>query len=151
VDVIYSEPSWKDGYKVFLSRVGSGAYSWSDYLAYLRGISNIVRGLGVPSFLLIGKHMVKHLNPDTVVTLSHHGYPSLLGIWNVSGQVPEGLANSGDIVEYVSSKYAKVWDFCCGYGNIAQAMRSKGKQFVCSDINKKCLYYIADKLLDRSD
>jgi len=142
VDAIYSEPSWRAGYLKFQVRAGTVGASFG---VYLQGILDIVQTLKVPSYLLIGKHMVSMLQPPKVVNTKLHGYDCLLGIWNADS-ISEGGFNT-DIIDYLADKYARILDFSCGYGNMARALRARGKTFVCSDINKKCVYYVAKEIM----
>ena len=42
----------------------------------------------------------------------------------------------------------KIYDFSCGCGNLAHGAVQKNKNFVCSDINKKCIFYIAKNIMN---
>lgn len=143
VDAIYAEPSWRAGYGIFMARAGIAGRGFS---LYLEGMLSVIKYLRAPSYLLVGKHMLKVLEPPEVVPTHIHGYPCFLGIWYADAasirSAIEGQATA-EALSYVADRYARVLDFSCGYGNTAGAMRSRGKSFVCSDVNKKCVYQIA--------
>ena len=141
-DVIYSEPPWMDGYNKFVMRAEIITKSFFDYLV---SIQNLIKELNIPAYLLLGKHMLKHLSPDRCQNIRVRGYDALLGIWNAK------LIKTDDHLEYISKKYNICLDFSCGYGHTANAMQLKNKKFICSDINKKCVYYVAKTFMDFQD
>jgi hypothetical protein len=143
-DAIYSEPAWKDGYTKFLDRAGakSGA---ADFRQYLSGMRQVILTLGKPTYVVLGRHMLRHLQPDHVVDIKLHGYKCLLGVWHA--EPPAGPKTNNDAVSFVADQYRKVLDFSCGYGNVARAMKEHGKQFICSDINRRCVYYVATEVM----
>lgn len=144
-DVIYSEPSWKDGYEKFQDRAGSsGDKSYYGFFAYLSSIKGVIQELKIPTYLIIGKHMQRRLNPDHTMNIMLHTYKSVLGVWNAE---PIEVKTNQDVLKFISEKYSCAIDFSCGYGNVAVAMLKQNKQFVCSDVNKRCIYYIATKIM----
>ena len=146
-DVIYSEPSWKDGYEKFQDRAGSlGDKSYYGFIVYIESIKKVIEELKIPTYLIMGKHMQKRLNPDLTMNIMLHAYKSVLGVWNA--EFPEVKTNQ-DVLKSISEKYSCALDFSCGYGNTAVAMLRHRKQFICSDVNKKCVYYIATEIMGR--
>ena len=142
VDAIYSEPAWRDGYEKFMQRAGVGNGSYSEYL---RGILRVIQELSIPAYVVIGKHMVSILKPPKVIDVKLRGYQCLLGVWY--GEDPGKIETNKDVLEFIGRTYERVLDFSAGYGNVAKVMLSHGKKFVCSDINRKCVYYIAKNLM----
>lgn len=138
---IYSEPAWRSGYQKFLSRAGRDG----NFNDYLDAIGNTVFRLGIPSYIVIGSHMKKRLHPEGTIPIKLHGYKCLLAVWNACP--PEGLITNYDALNYVADHHFNVLDFSCGYGNTARAMLSRGKKFICSDINTRCVYYIATEIM----
>jgi hypothetical protein len=133
-DAIYSEPSWRDGYTRFMQRAGKQNGEFKEYLC---AIADAIGQLQMPTYVLIGKHMLKALHPPTVIGVRIHGYGALAGIWNAES--PTSIIDAEDLCQFVCMKYETVLDFCCGYGNVAKYAR----RFVCSDVNRKCVYYVA--------
>ncbi len=145
-EAIYSEPAWKDGYAKFIERADADTDpTYAGFLRYLHSIKMIIYELGVPAYIIMGKHMVKYLKPAHTRSVMLHGYECLLGIYNTS-EIPEGHTND-DVLDWVADNYDCVLDFSCGYGNVARAMSKRGKHFICSDINPKCIYYVAHKFM----
>jgi hypothetical protein len=148
-DAIYSEPPWKDGYAKFLTRAGCTVEdAWESFKDYLSAINSIIKELNVPTYLIIGKHMVSRLKPERTHEIKLHGYDCLLGVWN-TGTDLSGMKTNEDVLKYVATNHSCVFDFSCGYGNTAVAMFEQGKRFICSDINKKCVYYVAKYVMGK--
>lgn len=137
-DAVYSEPAWRDGYALFRARAGSGAAPYRQYLAAVR---QAVEALGRPTYLVIGKHMVRELAPERLQAITLRGYPCHLAIWG--GDALPGCEDWQSILPELAERYGCLLDFCCGYGNAARAMTQAGKQFVCADINRKCVAVVA--------
>lgn len=142
VDAIYSELAWRDGYDKFMHRAD---IKGSTYASYLDGVLKVIRKLKIPTYIVLGKHAVPILKPPQVVDVKLRGYPCLLGIWY--GKDPGSLDTNKDVLEFIGRTYERVLDFSAGYGNVAKVMLSHGKKFVCSDINRKCVYYIAKNFM----
>jgi len=155
-DAIYSEPSWRDGYGKFRSRAG---IEDGDYKAYLAAMRRVIVRLAVPTYMVIGKHMVRALKPAETWPIELRGYPAVLGVWNTAINVPEidalaanlhpllGAVTPAIVVHYVCQRHDMILDFNCGYGNLAAAALEHGKRFICSDINRKCVYYVATRYM----
>ena len=145
-DAIYSEPAWKDGYAKFARRAGVPTDpSYAGYLRYLNAIDSIIHELRVPAYVVLGKHMLKWVHPERTQPVALHGYEALFGIWFDDREIP-GRTNK-DMLAWVADSYDCALDFSCGYGNLAQAMVERGKRFICSDINPKCVYYVAREIM----
>lgn len=143
-DVVYTEPAWRDGYQKFSTR--ADITNPRPYNEYLDAIRTVITTLSVPAYVVMGKHMVRRLEPDRVVEIRLHGYKCLLGVWNTE---PISVYDNYSALQYVVDHIVRrcVLDFCCGYGNTAASAVRAGKQFVCSDLNGKCVYYIAREIM----
>jgi hypothetical protein len=137
-DVIYSEPAWRSGYNLFSSRANSKN---NNYNLYLESMLKCIKELKKPSFIITGKHAINKLNPDFVTEIKLHEYSSLLAIWNYE---EIKFKNNSEAIEFISKKFNTVLDFNCGYGNAI----SKFNNFIASDVNKKCIYYIAKNFMN---
>lgn len=143
-DVIYAEPAWRDGYEKFMRRAGANG----SFKSYLSWISNVILALEIPAYVVMGSHMKKQLAPDITMPIKLHGYKCLLGIWKADEI--EAITNY-DAVNQIAERYSCILDFCCGYGNTAIAAKRHNKRFICSDVNGKCIYYIAKELMGYAD
>lgn len=148
VDVIYAEPAWRAGYKIFADRAGVPDSSYSAFQKYLANISNVILALGIPAYITMGSHMKKQLAPDHLIDIKLNGGKALLGIWNAD---PIQITTNLEAIQYVADHYQIALDFSCGYGNTAKVMKEHGKNFICSDLNKNCIYYIAKELMGYAD
>jgi hypothetical protein len=147
-EAVYSEPSWQQGYSVFQNRAGLKDSTFQDYLACIK---KTIEYLHKPTFLVMGKHMTKILNPKFCVPVKLHKWDCLLGIWNTKTLIKRKSLTVDGVLDYISDTYDIVADFSCGYGSLAGAMISKNKKFICSDINGKCVYYIAKTYMGYKD
>jgi hypothetical protein len=148
VDVIYSEPAWRAGYEVFQER--SKPTTVSTFKVYLEAIKKFIATLNKPTFMIIGKHMLKALMPnDGYYEIMLNKWEAILGLWNIDEvtfdalNMEGGLINNNNVIDFVVTRYNIIGDFSCGYGNVAASAVKNGKKFVCSDLNAKCVYYIA--------
>jgi hypothetical protein len=119
----------------------------------LEAIEKLIATLNKPTFMVIGKHMLKALMPnDGYYEIRLNKWDALLGLWNIDGDTFDALndamsdnriTNNLDVIDFVTKQYDIIGDFSCGYGNVAAGAVKKGKKFVCSDLNAKCVYYTA--------
>lgn len=137
-DCIYSEPAWKNGYELFLKRSNKDSKSYKEYL---KSIENVISDLKKPTFLIGGKHMLKYINPTNIVDIRFNGFYAILMIW-FSDKIE--VKTNYDVIEVLINNYKNVLDFSCGYGNHLKNF----KNFIASDINPKCVYYIAKNLMN---
>lgn len=141
VDAIYSEPSWVYGYKIFGKRAGQEGV----YKRYLAGMKSVVDAVKKPTFLVMGKQAIKALKPHIVKDVKFIGGSHTLGdaVLMIFNHEYIDAETTIEIQKFVCDKFNTILDFNCGYGSICQS----AKRFICSDINKKCVYYIANKYL----
>lgn len=133
---LYSEPSWRHGYPKFLARANrEGSSVFSEYLVALKGL---VHALQIPAYIFMGKHMLQALDPPFVLPVRKDAFDALAGVWYAS-PLPKTIDHVDALLGYVCSQYRVILDPSCGYGNVAAAAR----EFVCSDINRHCVYYVA--------
>ena len=141
-DIIYSEPAWNNGYELFKKR--ANIKNPIGFKNYLKSIEKTIRILNKPSFIIGGKHMIKIISPDYSLPIKFNGFDAYLFIWNYE---KVNFKNNIDLLEYLSKNYNTVLDFCCGYGHYFE----KFKNFIASDLNKKCVYFVAKKYLNYED
>ena len=141
-DLLYSEPSWEAGYKKFLDRAGK---EQSVYKDYMNAVSDIVKQTSKPTWIILGKHAQKFFDLDRVESIVLHGYKTNVCGWNDNNDYKFGVSNY-EFVQQLSKRYNRMWDFSCGYGTAGMIFMKEGKNFVLSDINGKCVYYIAKQL-----
>jgi len=132
-DFLYSEPAWRHGYDKFQNRAG---VKESTHKLYLTKIRNIIGELNKPTFIVGGKHMIKTLSPNDYIEIKFNGFDAILMFWNTD---VISVKTNIELLEILSKKYNTICDFSCGYGFYLKLF----KKFICSDVNKKCVYFIA--------
>ena len=75
-----------------------------------------------------------------------HNYKAVLAIWNAP-KLEEPFVDNFDVSKIICKKYNKILNFCCGYGLTARDALEAGKRFICSDVNPRCVYYIATQYM----
>lgn len=141
-DIIYTEPSWLDGFDKFITRANAEPHSFDEYLLY---ISRLIKNCTRPFWMVMGTHAIKHLPvPHRKEKIKLHGYSTNLLGWNDNKKY--SFTNNYDFISQLAENYNCVGDFNCGYGNTGRIFYKAGKNFVMSDINGKCVYYIAKNL-----
>jgi hypothetical protein len=151
-DVLYSEVSWSHGYNIFAERAKVVSSTYLEYINIL--IEMIKTNKSQPIFLIV-ENKIKHLFTNaisdlTINQLKLHSYPTTLIISNYQNDFLENssIITNYDLLYYLAQNFNKVGDFCCGYGNTAKIFKQYNKNFICSDINPKCIYYIAKELME---
>lgn len=146
-DCIYSEPAWQAGYEKFVEKSGVECLTYNDYL---RNIKETVRSLGKPAFIMMGKQMVKRLDPDFTIEIGlceYDGGKCFIGVYNA--EIKEGyeIKTNHEMMDYVVENYNNILDFSCGYGSVVKRAYESGKKFIASDICLDCIGYIAENYL----
>jgi hypothetical protein len=135
-EVIYSDLPWPAGWPMFHARAGvepSGSYD--DYVG---AVEALLGWAGKPWFIVCGKRAAERLAPAAMRPINHRGDKVWLA---ASGEA--GATDSGELVAELARQYRSIYDFSCGYGNALRLF----SYFVGSDIDRKCLDYIARELL----
>lgn len=140
-DAIYSEIAWRAGYNEFIKRADKSAQGYNYYLISMREIIKLFKK---PAFIVGGRHALKLLKPDHYSQNKLHGVDAILMIWN---HYNIHAKDNASIISYIAKKYETILDFSCGYGCNLHAFR----HFIASDINRRCVYYIAKKYLKYTD
>lgn len=135
---LYCELPWPQGWPVFHERAGVPMGSYADYLAAVAGLLGTFRK---PAFIVCSKSAAAVLAQHPVRPIGLNGDRAWLAASYVD-EVPDAGTTEA-LLEALADRYPSVYDFGCGYGN---ALRPFG-YFVGSDIDRKCLDYIARELL----
>jgi hypothetical protein len=143
-DVLYCDPPWLSGYEKFMNRAGKKEIS---YKKYIYSLSKIIENNTKPLWLIIGKYTTKRLPKyHRIHKIKLHNQESSLLGWNDSNNY--SFKNNFDFLNELAKIYNCIGDFNCGYGNSGRIFKENGKNFVMSDINGKCVFYIAKTLMD---
>lgn len=139
VDILYSEPPWVDGYLITQKRAKT---SKKDYLRFMIGISRAIKLLRKPTIMVMGISHKKYLpETKTIIPVDLNGYKARAFVYNMK---IDGLdfMDIDSLIKSLAKKYNRVGDFCCGYGNTGRIFYEAGKEFVMSDINRRCIGFI---------
>lgn len=139
-DVIYTEPSWRRGFDIFNTRAGAG--DGRTYADYCRAVVSVL-DLGLPSVLVWGAHAKPYLparRTEVPIRLNEHEAIAFLFNGASLNAKPSTIR---DIVSDLAKRYRHVGDPNCGYGLSARAFTEERKRFTASDLNPRCIGYIA--------
>jgi hypothetical protein len=138
--VFYCDPPWRSGYAAFAARANAVAV---DYRRFMGALVAAIP-LHKPAVFVTGKHADKLIPADfsrTPVRLNEHA-----AIAYSRGFLPPKAAKTADdIGRVLAEEYRCGGDPCCGYGNTAKWFAQVGKRYVVSDINPRCIGYIAQQ------
>lgn len=144
-DVFYSDPPWRSGYERFNRRAGVAGPTYRDFMAAL---ARHVDALGAPVVLVTGKHAAKLLPAadwTVPIQLNEH---AAVGYGYRMPQPPGMVTTAPLLLGHLASRYSCIGDFCCGCGNAGRMFAAAGKRFVMSDVNRRCIGYIAEHVFD---
>ena len=139
-DVLYAEPPWQRGFEQFNTR--AGVDDARTYRAFLTAVGDIVQSVTIPAVLITGAHAVPHLpaaGHQFATQLYEHSAIALCYRF----EQPPDAPRTNELLAQLATRFRCVGDFCCGYGNTAQAFVKARRKFVCSDFDPRCVGYIA--------
>jgi hypothetical protein len=137
VGCVYCEIPWPAAGDTFYARAGIEPSSHAEYVA---AVEALIARLGKPAFIVGAKRDAGRLAKDDVRLIMLNGAPAWLA---VSGaRAPECL-HTGDLLAHLAATYPGVYDFGCGYG----ASLRPFAYCIGSDIDRKCLAYVAREIL----
>jgi hypothetical protein len=140
-DVLIADLPWRRGFDEFSSRAGLTGRTYPDFMT---GVSLIVEGATVPTYLVTGKHALAYLPRPDIVRPMRLNQDDAVAIGYRPGA--ETFADYGDSREFLhglAQIYGRVGDFCCGYGRSGRHFLRSGKSAVLSDVNPLCVGYVA--------
>lgn len=145
-DLIYSEPAWKQGYLNFLKRANNDQ---SNYDSYISSMTNMISIINKPIVLILGKHIIKKMpSPQSILEINLHNYKTNVLSWHIDlNKYKNKFKTNYDLINLLAKDYECVWDFNCGYGNTGKIFLENGKKCLLSDINPKCITFIAENII----
>ena len=140
-DVMYSEPAWPSGLKVFNKRAGR-EISADDYYD---GLNRIIARIQSPAVLVCGKSVANKLKGySQVIDTKLNGDKCVAYLWNI--KIPkEYRSHEMLILKYLAEHYETILDPCCGYGRAGEEFTRRGKKFIMSDYDAGCIGYLKHK------
>lgn len=140
-DVLYGEPPWPLGIKVFNKRAGASG----TFVDIYNALARLVLSTSVPVYLLISPYHKKLLpKPEEtlVVELDIHGTaPVDVFVYRPEVDV-RPVRTRTDLIKALARHHRRVGDFFCGYGETGRLFAQAGKSFVLSDLNPRCIGYL---------
>lgn len=141
-DVLYTDLPWQKGFNTFNERAGID--DGRTYREFMAAVSSVIASQppSRPVYLVTGRHalsllpepaqvLATRLNEDAAVIVAYNAHES------------QRFGEARELLRSLATRHERVGDFCCGYGSAARAFRRQGKTFVASDVNPRCIGYIA--------
>lgn len=143
-DVFYSEIPYKDGYAKFMNKVKS---DFPLYKLFYEKVANILNyHKNIPSCFIGPKLMKSYLSDDFKMSeIKLNGVKENFFYRGFNEEIKD-LKTNHEVMNYLSINFECVGDFCCGYGNTAEAFKKANKHFICSDVNPKAIGGLRAKL-----
>ena len=141
-DILYTDLPWRSGYKRYVARAGANTLDWAGFMARIGGL---VEGWQKPAVLVTGAHARRHLPPaaqELPVRMPVAGRQQAIAYVYNAGFTAE-WDGTDQLLDYLAARFTRVGDFCAGYGWAPRAFTRAGGSFVASDINPRCIGYIA--------
>lgn len=137
-DVLYADLPWADGYEEFNRRAGK--LNALPYEKWLYRLNSTLALSGKPWVVSGGARALRGLGCEWVTRFQLNGSTAAM----MGAGLPQiGPRDQIAILRHLAVRYRCVGDFCCGYGRTARVFAAAGKTFVASDLNPKCIGYVA--------
>jgi hypothetical protein len=136
---LYCEIPWPAAGETFYRRAGVTPEAHAVYVAAVKAI---LERFQKPAFIVGSKRDAVALSDQAIRLVGLNGRPAWLAISRTKAPVPEART-TGELLAHLASVYGAVYDFGCGYG----ASLRPFAYFIGSDIDRKCLAYVAREIL----
>lgn len=148
-DAIYAEPAWRPGFEKFMARADQAEQASFDQ--YMDGILEIVERFNKPTFVVAGAHhrpFYRRFDPTYFPIVLHGASKCFLAVFNdVKTFRNKPPTTNEEALQKIAKSFNVIADFSCGYGQTAAVALENGKRFICSDVNAKCVGYVAETFL----
>lgn len=142
-DILYADLPWRKGYADYLSRADVRYGSWARLMQRTAGR---IAAWTKPAVLVTGAHARRYLPPaaqELPVRMPVAGRQAAVAyVYGAAFSVD--WDGTDELVAYLAARFGRVGDFCAGYGWAPRAFVRAGGSFVASDVNPKCVGYIAE-------
>lgn len=141
-DVLWGEPPWAHGFKVFNARVGKE--DTEGHAAFMRKCNDVIAADDRPAFVVTGKAYARYYSDadyqtpvmlpvcdEASVLYSYRFKPSFAG--------KSQVVTTEEVLQVLARKFDCLGDWCCGYGFAGRVFLSSGKSAVLADYNAKCI------------
>ena len=142
-DVIYGEPPWPHGFKIFNDR--ADVEDKRTYKDFADALAEQIRSVKKPFYMTAGKTLIKLL-PSNAGTLpiKLNGNDAFMVWWfdKFEGKPATNL----DVCRILAKRFKSMGDWCCGYGTPLMAfLEAGGKSVVGADYDGKCITVCGDR------
>jgi hypothetical protein len=138
-ECVYCEIPWPAAGETFYQRAGVTPEAHGVYVAAVKAM---LERFQKPAFIVGSKRDAVALSDQAIRLVGLNGRPAWLAISRTKAPAPEART-TGELLAHLASVYGAVYDFGCGYG----ASLRPFAYFIGSDIDRKCLAYVARELL----
>lgn len=143
-DVLHAHLPWRHGFAGYNQR--AGVTDGRTYPAFMAAIRSIMDAEKRPTVLVTGRHAARFLpTPSQMLPVSmpvRDGQPAIAYVYNAV--LHQDWERTDELLQHLAERYDAIGDFCSGYGWAAKAFAERGKRFVMSDFNPRCIGYIAE-------
>lgn len=137
-DVVYCEPPFPAGIKIFDQRAGETTLS---YQLFAEKFAAAWETIAVPKYAIINSRLYKKLpKPDGIIKIKLNHNNEQIAWWNGAPEPQEGCSNLA-ICNWLGSKFTRMADITCGYGSplIQFCKAREGNSFFGSDYDPHCI------------
>jgi hypothetical protein len=152
-DVLYLDPPWRSGFKVFNDRVDSTPSQQYTFKDFRKRVAELVDSSDVPVVLIWGKGDADHLpKSNHTQDIILNGNPAVAYYYGVGSALRQqsgeqvAIPTTEDIIRLLAQSFDRVGDFVCGYGNTGRIFAENGKSFTLSDMDPLCIGYIEQEI-----
>lgn len=140
-DVLYADPPWRNGYKVFAERCCVDPAKTYD--VFMWHVVDLIDRSGLPAVMIVGKQASKYFEDWRAVPVRLQRFDAIA---YYRGTVPVQAYTANGVLEGLAKRFDCVGDFFAGYGSSARAFTLAGKRFVASDCNAQCIATLQSSL-----
>ncbi len=136
-DVVYCEPPFPAGIKVFDERAGE---STPSYAAFAIRFAAAWSTITAPKYAITNSRLLSNLpEPDGIVKTKLNGHAEKVAWWN-GPEPPPGLSNLA-LCEWLGHRFSRMADITCGYGRplIHFCKSRQGNSFLGTDYDPHCI------------
>tara|TARA_R110002167_G_scaffold181283_2_gene381524 strand:+ start:377 stop:970 length:594 start_codon:yes stop_codon:yes gene_type:complete len=136
-DIIYAEPPFPSGIKVFDERAKEKTQSYSKFAECFSTLWEKLNKK--PRLAITNKRLEKFLSePDFKTKVKLNTNWETLSCWGI--EIPDKLTNL-QACQYIGRSFSRIGDITCGYGIPVMAFKKSktGNTFVASDYDPHCI------------
>ncbi len=142
-DVMVADLPWRNGYDAFNRR--AGIVDGRTYATFMERVAEITESALSPLYLVTGRHALPMLpTPDAVLPMRLNGDDAVAIGYRPGKEANGRYGITQEFLCVLAQRYDCLGDFCCGYGRTARFALRSGKRAVVSDLNPRCIGYIAE-------